>query len=84
MGKRKTKSTEVVDSPQTVTLQLPPSAPRCIACGSECPNGFIGHHHLVICQNPKCSHQGIFQVGAQMMNELNNRFPYKDLWETQQ
>lgn len=52
------------------------TAPRCVQCHNECPNGLIKFPELAICQNPKCPNYGIFQAGEKIMEELDKQYPF--------
>jgi hypothetical protein len=53
------------------------TAPRCVQCHSECPNGLVKFPELAVCQNPECPNYWIFQCGESVMKELDNKYPYK-------
>ena len=53
------------------------TAPRCVQCHSECPNGLLKFPELAVCQNPGCPNYWIFQCGESVMKELDDKYPYK-------
>ena len=57
------------------------SAPRCVQCNSECPNGLIEYPLLIVCQNPRCPNYWVFQAGSYVMEELDKQFP---IWTIEQ
>ena len=47
------------------------TAPRCVQCNSEMPNGLIKFPELAICENPECPNYGLFQAGKQIMEDIS-------------
>lgn len=52
------------------------SAPRCILCKEECPNGLVKYPELILCQNSWCRNYGLFQAWDRVMKELMEQFPH--------
>ena len=51
------------------------SAPRCVNCYWECPNGLMEYPLFVICQNKQCENYGLFQAWDKVMEKLDKEFP---------
>lgn len=52
------------------------TAPRCVQCNNECPNGIMKFPELIVCQNPECPNYGLFQMWKDWMDKVNELFPY--------
>lgn len=51
------------------------TAPRCVHCNGECPNGLKDMPLAIICQQPGCPNYGLMQAGLDVMEELDKEFP---------
>ena len=47
------------------------TAPRCVQCHSECPNGLKKYPELIVCHNPECPNYGLCQIWENAINEIN-------------
>lgn len=55
------------------------TAPRCVQCNSECPNGLKDIPLAIICQNPECPNYWLMQAGKDVMEELDKQYPFKKI-----
>jgi len=53
------------------------SAPHCVQCGSECPNGLVKFPELIVCQKPDCPNYWLFQVWQEIMDDMDKNYPLK-------
>jgi len=56
------------------------TAPRCVKCHGECPNGLKDFPLFAICQNKECWLYGVFQAWEVIMKNLDDNFPYIAEW----